>query len=169
MSEITDKLKQFGFFKFDAWQPVSDADLKNYEEKIGIEFPQDYKEFLKEYSGQSFEREPRFPYLEDYPGGKHGIFSIFYGIMPGDSYDLIEAVNTYKGRINNDLLPIGEDPGGNIICLAVKGENSGKVYFWDHEEEKVVPNDSKTDDTNLYLVSNSFADFIQSLQLPEEN
>ena len=37
------------------------------------------------------------------------------------------------GRIPLDYLPIANDDFDNIICLVVKGADTGKVNMWDHE------------------------------------
>nr|WP_187441488.1 SMI1/KNR4 family protein [Bacillus subtilis] len=49
--------------------------------------------------------------------------------------------------------------GGDQVCLGVKGEATGKVYFWDHELTNGVK--------DTFLVANSFSDFIQSLFIEE--
>jgi SMI1-KNR4 cell-wall len=56
------------------------------------------------------------------------------------------------------LIPIAEDDGGNLICISCSDNDKGKIYFWNHEEEN---EDDLT--ANLYFVSNSFNEFIDSL------
>ncbi|MED4816395.1 hypothetical protein [Bacillus atrophaeus] len=51
--------------------------------------------------------------------------------------------------------------GGNQICLGIKGEGSGNLYFWDHELTNRVKD-------NL-LIADSFEDFIQSLFVEEDS
>ena len=58
-------------------------------------------------------------------------------------------------------LPIGCDPGGNQICLVVKGQNYGQVFFWDHEFEADDGNEP-TDD-NLTFIAPDFDAFLKSL------
>jgi hypothetical protein len=45
------------------------------------------------------------------------------------------AVAHYRGRIPAWLLPIAADEGGNAICVGLRGEGRGRIYFWDHERE----------------------------------
>lgn len=168
-AEMDAVMRRLKPYKLDDWRPVGLSDIEEYEAKLGVEFPDDYKEFLLKYSGQAPDRGPRFPYLDEYPGGDEGILSVFFGIMPDSGYDLLEATDTYEGRVPEDLLPIAEDPGGNVILLGVGGEDRGKVYFFDHEEERPVPEGEEIDRSNLYLIANSFGDFIESLKpAPEE-
>ncbi len=51
---------------------------------------------------------------------------------------LVQMVETLRGdeRMPIGFLPIGIDTFGNLACLAVTGEDVGKVYFWDHEEDE---------------------------------
>lgn len=60
------------------------------------------------------------------------------------------------------ILPIGHDPGGNYICIALTDENYGQIYFYDHEE----PNEDSNGNVNwnnLYLVAKSFSEFLNKL------
>ena len=33
------------------------------------------------------------------------------------------------------LIPLGDDGRGNQICLGVSGDETGKVFYWDHNNE----------------------------------
>ena len=95
-----------------------------------------------------------------------------YGVVPGSTLDDLSILySDYRGRIHSDLLPIGEDPGGNIICLGLKSKRRGKVYFWDHEREEMPPDDAPPDwepgYSNVSFVANSFDEFFFSLK-PQE-
>ncbi len=166
MTDIDTKLQEFNFYKLDNWKQITENDVLQYEKKLGVDFPQDYTNYLLRHSGEVIDGSPMFPYLESYSGGNKGVLGVLFGVLPNedDDYDLLESFETYFGRIPNDLLPIGEDPGGNIICLGVKDKRKAKVYFWDHEEEKPVLEGENIDDSNLYLIANSFTEFILSLE-----
>jgi hypothetical protein len=73
---------------------------------------------------------------------------------------LLNIIMTYKGRIPSELLPIGSDSGGNIICLTITGENRGKVYLWDHSQES-----ENMESRNLELIADSFECFIENLKI----
>ncbi len=70
---------------------------------------------------------------------------------------------THRTSIPDDLLPIGVDWGGNYLCIAIKGKNLGRVYFWSHEEQGEIGVGEIPGDRNVYFVSNSFNEFIKSL------
>lgn len=96
------------------------------------------------------------------------ILNNLYGVLPDTPMeDLATLYLDYQGRISSELLPIGEDPGGNIICLGIKGERHDKIYFWDHHGEIVPENGEEPGYSNLFFVADSFDEFFFSLQ-PQE-
>jgi hypothetical protein len=79
-------------------------------------------------------------------------------------FSLLWARECYEGRMPNEVLWIMDDPFGNAICLTVKGQNRGRVYFWDHEDEPDEEWDGTIEDTpNLQLLADTFADFVAGL------
>ena len=89
------------------------------------------------------------------------MLNVLFGHAPGDAYDLLRNHEAYEGRIPAELLAVGNDPGGNLICLAVRGGKRGAVYFWDHEGEG-PPGEAGY--SNVYPVAESFGEFIESLE-----
>src|SRR5690606_37347968 len=70
-----------------------------------------------------------------------------------------------EDRIPEELIWIMDDPFGSAICLGVKGEHRGRVYFWDHENE---PDPEQWDGRvetagNIVLLANTFTDFVAGL------
>ena len=53
---------------------------------------------------------------------------------------------------DKDLLPIADDPFGNLICYKFTGEN-GRIVFWDHETDEI-------DD-----VADSFSELLSKLEI----
>ncbi|MFK0382972.1 SMI1/KNR4 family protein [Agrobacterium sp. NPDC090273] len=91
----------------------SDALVARYEVAIGLEFPEDYKKFLKNISNAFVGYLSPLTLNEDMAG--------IYG-------ELSSAIE--QGRavgVPRDWLPICED-NGDYYCMAP----DGKVHFWDH-------------------------------------
>jgi hypothetical protein len=63
-------------------------------------------------------------------------------------------------RLRTGFLPIGEDEGGNRVCLKVAGEDYGAVWFWTH--------DAALDEDPFERLSDSFSDFFEALRPIEE-
>jgi hypothetical protein len=91
----------------------------------------------------------------------------FFGIHAGEYNRLLHYARWRGQRVPADLLPIGRDPGGNLICISITGPNQGKIYFWDHEEE--VEEGQPPGYDNVYFVAGSLPALLASLtELPAE-
>lgn len=133
--------------------PVDQRAISMAESQVGYEFPEDYREFLLRYNGGLAEEG-----VFDIPGrGQSSV--IFFGVDTKESYsDLVLNFNDYKFRLPEKSIPIGFDPGGNLICLVHIG-GEWKVYFWDHEKDNDPPVVA-----NMLLLNESFSKFVDSLE-----
>jgi len=130
------------------------SDLKQFETKQGIVLPNEYRDFMLKFNGGS-----PSPRNFDLPDQKANPLHVFYGIGASlKSDDLAEVIQIFKGRIRNSLIPIAADSFGNQICLGLHGSRKGKVYFWDHESERLL-----FKFRSLTLVANSFKGFIDGI------
>ena len=84
-----------------------------------------------------------------YPIGKRGAF-----------YDRIGHFVSMRDELPKGVVPIGQDMGGNTLCLAVTGEDTGTVLFMDHEAETGPHEDGWE---NLYVCARSFTEFLEGL------
>ncbi|NCG69078.1 hypothetical protein GWJ21_14475 [Bacillus coagulans] len=144
------------------------------EQKYNISLPNEYKTFLESYDEIFFENDVSFKPIEKSSlTTKDGrqYFDGFLGLESKDS--IFNYIESYKERMPDSLIPIGECPGGNLICIGVKEPVLGKVFFWDHESEasaKLMIDNNPPKDINLYwdnlfLVSKTFIDFLRLLTI----
>lgn len=64
-----------------------------------------------------------------------GVVAIL-GAGRGDLLDLERRAAQYRdGRLPEGLIPVADAEGGNLVCLSVRSEDFGTVWFWDHEKE----------------------------------
>ncbi|WP_342496891.1 SMI1/KNR4 family protein [Bacillus sp. FSL R5-0593] len=135
--------------------------LKKFEDENSFDITDDYKEFLNLY-GECWIEEDNvfFPVLEDNPLADNGNLRLgyFYGLNHNDA-NIIKLKEDLSEQMPDWIIPIADGDGGDQVCLGVKGEAAGKVYFWDHELTNGVK--------DTFLVANSFSDFIQSLFIEE--
>jgi hypothetical protein len=90
------------------------------------------------------------------------------GIAPYE-VSLTGVTQTHHNRIPDSLLPIADDGLGNKFCIGIKGENRGKIFFWDHELERnaiITPSANDVQDywDNITFVCDNFEQFIDRLQ-----
>jgi hypothetical protein len=103
---------------------LEQADLDNLERILNEDLPLAYKRFLLKSNGGT----PDPPYF------RTSVLAEFFSVNATDeTYDLVENYRFLRETLPEELVPIARDGLGDVVCLAVKGENRGKVYFWDHE------------------------------------
>lgn len=113
--------------------PVSDTEIHAFETRFGVVLPDDYKEFLlKHYGGKPTPRR--------YKTQDGVVESSFIRMLPlADIEEPNLALNFMSYNqghfIPKNLMPIGEDPIGNQICLSVAGVDCGTVYPWSYDWE----------------------------------
>ena len=133
------------------------------EKSLGFSLPNDYRDFLKLYNGGIPEK-----LFFSFKGTKEdsSLVDRLFGFIENEYRNIIEYHRSYKKRIPSNALPIGIDPGGNLILLSVSGPDYGKVYFWDHDWE--VEDGQIPDYSNLTLIADSFEEFLNSLKSEDE-
>jgi hypothetical protein len=145
--------KHFGPLKTDV--------LGSIEQAYNITLPKDYRDFLLVFNGGK-PIESEFS-LKD--SSNSSLVAGFFGITDSKDYNLLfHYVVIYTGRIPSNTIPIADDQCGNIILLSVKGQDRGKVYFWDHEREADPSQGEKPSYDNLTLIADSFEEFINNLK-----
>ena len=165
--------------------PMTEEELDSIETALGVALPGDYRELLLTYGTASFGELVQFRLMKDEPVHpvksllgvpilryEKGPLSHFYGSRTGNQ-SLAKSIEAYKGRMPDTMIPIADDGAGNQICLGIKGKERGKVYYWDHHNEwyeqdylddyrEPMPPEVKFQ--NVYLIAESFEDFIRRLE-----
>jgi ankyrin repeat protein len=98
------------------------AKLKAFEDSLGATLPDGYRTHLLEHNGGHVDGVRRLGDLDQ-----------LYGIHDGPTWAQLRDPETYGGMIPEQMLPIGDDPGGNLICVVLSGPERGAICFWDHE------------------------------------
>jgi hypothetical protein len=137
--------------------PLKESVLVLYEKKWGYKLPEPYRDFLLSHNG-GYPEPDAFNFKNKDTGSS---VDRFLGIDIGEYDNLIEYLENYKNRIPNDLFPIAHDPGGNLICICISGDNYGKIFFWDHDIE--ADEGELPDYSNITLISDSFEEFMNNL------
>jgi hypothetical protein len=153
-------------FEASVVEPVTESELDGIERELGVEFPRDYRRFLLEQNGG----RPVDDWVIDTPishaiGGAAP--SDFFSVGRAGEYDMSSVLDSYGlDWLAAGLLPVAEDGSGNLICLSVRGDDYGAVYFWDHElgpHEAGLPSPQ-----SLTAVGQSFQAFVNDLRLADE-
>ncbi|WP_309123443.1 SMI1/KNR4 family protein [Paenibacillus sp.] len=141
---------KYGELKLDA--------LIRFEELIASKLPTNYRDYLIEHNGGK-------PCPSDFiisSGGDSSSIHHMKGIHNGPSYfSLIDSYLMYKGRMPSVLIPICDDPFGNLICISLKGKYRDKIFYWGHESE--VEEGKQPYWGNIVEIYNDFNSFLDNL------
>ncbi len=163
---MTPQIKQLG-------AKLEEKTLAEFERKHGFLLPTTYRAFLLQHNGGTPEPSSYCRKRSKKPTEE---CRYFYGLQSGRNYaEMEDALETYLGedeaRIPRRLLPIAEDSFGNLICLSIRGDDVGKVFFWHHEEEEDQKR-TKTGDVNdaaISLIADSFDAFLTQFAESKED
>jgi hypothetical protein len=136
---------------------TSRQQLASLEHRLGGPLPEEYVAFLLRSNGGRADRSS-FEFRDHTGGPTTSRVAWFFGLSNDASYGLEANLYDYEGRIPAGFFPMGCDPFGNVLLLAVGSTDYGSVWFWDHEGEREEP-----DFSNMSRVASSFPDFIGML------
>lgn len=99
------------------------------EKYLGCRFPEDYVSVVKKYSGGH-------PNLDcfDFYDHEESVFNYLLSFNSERSIYILKVYEDVKDRLQKNLVPIANDPFGNLICFDYsKNSKEPAVVFWDHE------------------------------------
>jgi hypothetical protein len=135
--------------------------LAAFEDRLGVTLPPDYRQFLLAHNGA--ELAPDEIIL---PGQTEPFASLgtVFGLHGGPE-SLDKVFGNVEGEIPAELVAFAEDVGGNLLCIGIRSEHRGKVYFWDHGRS--TPGDDEPGWDNITLLAGSFEPFLAALGGPQ--
>lgn len=156
-------------------RPIDADEIKEIERRLGVSLPSSYRQLLASFGGASFREtimfEPKVRLPDSVSPENHAMISVFYGGRSDAPRDLLSALDRYRDRMPEGLLPIASDGGGNQIAMGVGGTHDGQIFYWDHnrewdeddyvEDDLPVPSDLKWQ--NLTLIADTFDQFVERL------
>jgi hypothetical protein len=139
---------------------IGESDIRAFEQAIGARLPDEYRNFLLERNGGKV-KPPWFSIPNSNWRGNRGRVHYFFSICDDSTLSLLDAWETHRGRVPDELLPVGTDPGGDLLCIGLCGENAGAMFLWDRSDE--VPDGEPPDYRNVFRLAPSFSSFMSSL------
>ncbi len=124
--------------------PPDDTVIEAHESQFGGKFPIDYRQFITQCNGGTIEDS-----ITDHENDI--VLDWILGIRDDDYLSISEHLVDLEPDIPHGVVPIIADPFGNYICIDLRTERHGHIYFYDHE------------DITLKVVSFSFKDFVARL------
>jgi cell wall assembly regulator SMI1 len=113
-------------------EPLLDEIIQGVEMLLGVQFPPDYRDCLKQNHGAQ-PLESDFD-LEAPDGKMWGSFGLLLTVSPYAQENVFASLH-YVERIQN-VIPIVAEGGGNFICLDYPGDRTRAnptIVYYDHE------------------------------------
>jgi hypothetical protein len=143
---------------FEGGPPLRQEDLRSFEEHHGITLPSSYREFLLATNGGRPERD--LVTIVGLEGNPLARIHLFFGLRDSvESCNLDWNLDVFRDRIPAGLLPIATTEGTDKICLSVREEQAGSVFYWDGH--------AQAGQRSLYFLADDFALLLSSLQADE--
>lgn len=147
---------------------VSEEEVIEIENGLGIKFPEDYKAFIIQMNGGTPQEDMLYNFYDEVSELENiSIIRSFFSLYADDTVlknNLKVIYNTMKneGTIPADMIPIADDPGGNIISISLNKDDYGFIYYLNHEFEDV-----ETGYLMKSKIADSFNSFIDCLYKDE--
>ena len=129
------------------------AELAQFEQEKGIRIPDEYKNFLTEQCAFYVTDDYGFPMQETSDiTSDDGCekLDLFY------NREFITGSDSFRAQWGSSVLPIGENMGGDYVCIGIDAKHFGRIYFLYHEDEER--------EDGLYLIADSFEAFLRSFR-----
>lgn len=106
---------------------VTDNIIEDIEAKLKIKFPKDFVDIIKKYDGGY--PTPNKITIE----GQAEVLNNLVSFREEDTSFILDIINDTENFNGSNLVPIAEDPFGNLFCYSFHG-NTYEIVFWNHEE-----------------------------------
>jgi hypothetical protein len=108
---------------------IAEQDLARLETSLGLLLPTSYRRFLSSRNGGT----PGSVCI-DIPRFGETDVQVFFGIgREIESSSIDWNIDTLKERLDDGLVPIACDSGGNVFCLSLRSADEGAVIYCDLE------------------------------------
>jgi hypothetical protein len=138
-SEIDVDLTRCGFRRLPPLGPLPAAKaVEAAGRAAGTPLAADYAAFCASHGTGAFDRTVMLPLPTGCPLGPEMRIEILFGVGGGDSDRdaLALAGDTYEDRLPPGMVPVGTDPGGDLLLLGSGG--LAGVFVWDHEHRELA-------------------------------
>lgn len=139
-------------------ETVTDNHIRGAEALLGIEFPDLYRSVIRRFSGSFGDAEFRVDRPLD--GLDVCGVGLILSLLPHSRNSIYTVMSAWEEHgLSPRLVPIGEDGGGNYLCLDYRESDVPSVAFYFHE---------LWGDDGIMKVCNSFDELLERITAPAE-
>lgn len=142
---------------------IGPEELDKLEERLRYELPVAYRRFLLVTNGGR-PTPDHYPIMDNFDVPFSDIQMLFSVRGRMDRDDLEAVFYDVRNSIPSGFLPVGHSSTNDLLCVSLRGEDHGAVYFWDSWEETTADPVSRSGFSNLYFVAEDFDAFLRALK-----
>ena len=138
------------------WRNAKKSNIEMIEEverHFGIKFPKDFIECVLENDGGYPSHNVFFL------NGREESINNLLSIENNKYKGMVNTAQSVLDRLNENIVPFGEDAGGNLICFDYRYGTSPSIVFWDHEKAFMEADDA------VIKIAETFTQFLDCLQI----
>ena len=109
---------------------ITDESIKAVEAELKIMFPEDFIINIKQFDGGY--PTPNKITVE----GQDEVLNNLVSFLKDDESFILDIISDAENFSGSNLVPIAEDPFGNLFCYYFE-EDTFDIVFWNHEENSV--------------------------------
>ena len=134
---------------------ISKDMIEKVEDFFNVKFPKDFLDIVKKYDGgypcsDKREEDDDIIIIAAKFCENNEVINNIVSFSEEEASYIIDLFEETEGLCDKNLIPIAEDPFGNLFCYEVK-ENSLNIVFWDSElNEKTYICDTFSEFMNLW-------------------
>lgn len=143
---------------------VDEAAIARFEALLGTRLPDDYRAYLLEVNGGRPTKAHRNFKLGRGRSTLNNLLSLDH---EDDSFNLAERNEFIQDDLPGDLLMVGSDDGGSRICVCIRGEHKGEVWFFDTADRRPSGSNPRVlwhDRRDMTKLADSFRAFMAALE-----
>ncbi|MEI3851383.1 MULTISPECIES: SMI1/KNR4 family protein [Ensifer] len=96
---------------------------------LGVDFPPLYRELIRTHNGAYGDAE--FPVAGS---SQAGGFGLWLSLLPWDSESVWTSLACWSEHdLPRQIIPFGEDGGGNLVCFDYRSSSEPSIVLWYHE------------------------------------
>lgn len=136
---------------------LSQQNIINIENKLNLQLPDDYKDFLRNTNGGIFVQNSIKP-ISINSLNEEIYLDVLFGEVEENNLNLLYWNEKYSDEMLENSILIGFDLMQGFIVLINDNENNG-IYYWDDSYHF----ESSNDENNMYYIANNFQNFLKMI------
>ncbi|MCA9205155.1 MAG: SMI1/KNR4 family protein [Planctomycetales bacterium] len=150
---------------------ITKSEIEQIESHFRHPLPMDYRDFLLEFNGAFFQSPLGFHTSDGDDEDDYPLLYRLYGMCPSVGVESTDDVRfagrayDFQNRVPEGIVAIGDDNSWNFVCLSLRQDTCGSIYYWEPGEPWEMAGSIRTWEF-LSPVAATFREFCDRLFMP---